>query len=61
MLDRLMGTLIQEVPMELSVCEFECPVTTCTVSNWVTCTLWRCTPQQRGILSPPANAEIIRI
>jgi len=39
MLHRLRKLLVQEVPENLSVCEFECPVTRCTTSRWAVCTL----------------------
>lgn len=39
MFHRLLSMLIQEVPEEISVCEFECPMATCTASNWATCSI----------------------
>ena len=39
MFSRLRELLVQEVPEELSVCTFECPVTHCTYSMWSACTL----------------------
>ena len=39
MIGRLLNNLIQEVPEELSVCEFDCPYTECTVKDWVECEL----------------------
>ena len=39
MFDRLFSRLIQEVPDEISVCEFECPMATCIASNRATCPL----------------------
>jgi curli biogenesis system outer membrane secretion channel CsgG len=39
MFHRLLSMLIQEVPEEISVCEFECPMATCTASNRATCSI----------------------
>jgi len=39
MIDRLLQMLIQEVPEELSVCEYDCPKTNCTGRNWAECKL----------------------
>ena len=39
MIDWLLQKLIQEVPEELSVCEFDCPKTTCTGRDWAECEL----------------------
>ena len=46
MLDRLFSILVQEVPEELSVCEFDCPMTKCTVKDWKECSLL----QGRGVV-----------
>jgi hypothetical protein len=48
MFDRLRAMLVQEVPEELSVCEFDCPVTRCTVSDWAECSL-RNQPSLHGL------------
>ncbi|HUT40665.1 MAG TPA: hypothetical protein VM011_04925 [Gammaproteobacteria bacterium] len=45
MLDRLFSILVQEVPEELSFCEFDCAVTKCTVRDWKECSLL----QGRGV------------
>ena len=39
MLGRLREIFIQEVPEELTVCVFDCPVTKCTSSMWAECDL----------------------
>lgn len=39
MLNCLRKILVQEVPDELSVCMFECPVTQCTSTMWAECSL----------------------
>ncbi|MEZ5541276.1 MAG: hypothetical protein R3F42_04460 [Pseudomonadota bacterium] len=39
MFKRLKSLFVQQVPAELSVCEFDCPVTECSVRNWAQCTL----------------------
>ena len=39
MIRRLLQNLIQEVPEELSVCEFDCPKTRCTLKDWAECEL----------------------
>ena len=39
MFRRLRELLVQDVPAELSVCEFDCPVTRCTTDRWASCTL----------------------
>lgn len=38
---RLLNNLIQDVPEEYSVCEFECRETTCTVKNHMECELFQ--------------------
>jgi hypothetical protein len=35
----LLNNLIQEVPEELSICEFDCPMSECTTRNWIGCEL----------------------
>jgi hypothetical protein len=35
----LLKNLVQEVPEQLSVCEFDCPNNECTISDWVGCEL----------------------
>lgn len=40
MFNRLLGMLIEEVPEELSACEFDCTVTRCTARNRDECTLY---------------------
>ena len=47
MMGRLVKSFIQEVPDELSVCEFDCPHHECTVKDWVVCEL-RNQPSLRG-------------
>jgi hypothetical protein len=39
MIDRLLKMLVQDVPEELSVCEFDCPRIHCYVSDWTACEL----------------------
>jgi hypothetical protein len=39
MIGWLLKNLIQEVPEELSVCEFDCPNNKCTVRDWGACEL----------------------
>lgn len=39
MIGWLLKNLIQEVPEQLSVCEFDCPNNECTVKDWVVCDL----------------------
>lgn len=41
MFDKLLSWLVQEIPEELSVCEFECCKTECTMSDWAVCRLRR--------------------
>jgi hypothetical protein len=57
MVGRLLKNLVHEVPDELSVCEFDCPYTECTVKDWVECDL-RHDPMLRagGIAPSPAYA-----
>ena len=40
MIGRLLQKLIKEVPCELSICEFECSMTNCTVRDWTECELF---------------------
>ena len=35
----LLQKLVQEVPDDLSVCEFGCPMTKCTAKDWKECEL----------------------
>jgi hypothetical protein len=37
MLTWLIKNFVQEVPEQLSVCEFDCPNHECTISDWVSC------------------------
>jgi len=39
MIDWLLKNIVQEVPVELSVCEFDCPYSECTDRNWAKCTM----------------------
>jgi hypothetical protein len=39
MFDRLLQWFIQEIPEELSVCEFDCCKTKCTINDWRVCEL----------------------
>jgi hypothetical protein len=39
MLGWLLKNLVQEVPEQLSVCEFDCPNNECTIRDWVGCEL----------------------
>ena len=39
MIGRLLQKLVDEVPEELSICEFDCPVTKCTARDWSECEL----------------------
>ena len=41
MIAQLLQKLIKEVPEELSVCEFDCPQTKCTVRDRTECALYR--------------------
>lgn len=33
--------IVQEVPPQIAVCEFECQKIGCTRSNWSNCQLWK--------------------
>ena len=37
MLAWLMKNLVEEVPEQLSVCEFDCPNHECTINDWASC------------------------
>jgi hypothetical protein len=37
MLAWLMKNFVQEVPEQISVCEFDCPNHECTINDWVSC------------------------
>jgi hypothetical protein len=39
MIGWLLNQIVQEVPEQLSVCEFDCPNNECTISDWVGCEL----------------------
>ena len=39
MINKLLQWLVQEIPEELSVCEFVCRKTECTISDWAVCEL----------------------
>lgn len=54
MLDRFIALFVQEVPEELAVCEFDCPVTKCTVRNWAQCTLRTAGVMRGGVGLPQA-------
>ena len=55
MFDRLLKRFIQEVPEHLSACEFDCPLITCTESDWA-----RCEIRQPGTLSGSYSAQTHR-
>jgi len=39
MIDWLRQRFIKEIPEDISVCEFDCPLTKCTASIWAECEL----------------------
>jgi hypothetical protein len=41
MIGWLLKNLIQEVPEELAICEFDCPNNECAVRDWAKCELRR--------------------
>ena len=54
MIDWLLQRFIQEIPEEISVCEFDCPMTNCTANVWTECEL-----RHQGMLSG-GNSSIIQ-
>ena len=51
MFDKLLQWLVKEIPEELSVCEFDCWKTECTVSDWTVCKLRRqVTAYNKGVI-----------
>ena len=52
MIDWLRQRFIQEIPEELSVCEFDCPLSKCTGRDWAKCEL-----RQQGTLSGSLRAH----
>jgi hypothetical protein len=52
MIDWLRQRFIQEIPDELSVCEFECRLKKCTESHWTKCEL-----RQQGTLPGNRSAQ----
>jgi hypothetical protein len=45
MINWLLQRFIKEIPEDISVCEFDCPLTKCTASVWAACEL-----RHRGML-----------
>lgn len=39
MIGWFLKNFVQEVPEQLSICEFDCPNNECTISDWVACEL----------------------
>jgi hypothetical protein len=52
MIGRLLQSLVQEVPEELSVCEFDCPHTRCIAISRAECELLNEAALFRGPLMP---------
>jgi len=55
MINWLRQRFIQEIPEELSVCEFDCPLKKCTARDWVKCEL-----RQQGTLSGGRSSPAYR-
>jgi len=55
MIDRLLQRFIQEIPEELSVCEFDCPLKKCTERDWAKCEL-----RLQGTLPGSRSAQAYR-
>jgi hypothetical protein len=52
MFNRLLQRFIQEIPEDLSVCEFDCPLKECTDRDWAKCEL-----RQQGTLPGSRSAQ----
>lgn len=52
MIDWFLKHLVQEVPDQLSVCEFDCPNNACTISDWLACELRQQALLQERTASP---------
>ena len=60
MIDWLLKNLVQEVPIELSVCEFDCPYIECTNRNWAKCNM-RYDLKQLRINSESRTSEVVSV